>query len=70
MKKADYIEKYGLESYEAFKKRQREYAKNHPQKGDRHRPGYYKERYQRKKNQKANRVNQKKVIILKIQEEK
>lgn len=51
MKKAEYIEKYGLEAYEAFKERQREYAKEHPQKGDRHRKDYYKERYWRRKNE-------------------
>lgn len=45
MKKQDYINRYGLEAYESFKARQREYAKKHPQKGDRHRPGYYKDRY-------------------------
>lgn len=50
MKKAEYIERYGLKAYEAFKEKQREYAKKHSQKGDRHRPGYYKERYQRAKN--------------------
>ena len=49
MTKKEYIDKYGLEAYEAFKEKQREYAKKHPQKGDRHRPGYYRERYQRKK---------------------
>lgn len=52
MKKAEYIEKYGLEKYEAFKKRQREYANNHPQPGDRHSEGYYRERYRRLKEQK------------------
>lgn len=53
MKKEEYIAKYGLEAYEAFKKRQREYAKKHPQKGDRHRTGYYKERYRRMKDEQS-----------------
>lgn len=51
MRKLEYINKYGTEAYEAFKKRQREYARKHPQKGDRHRKGYYKERYRRMKNE-------------------
>lgn len=51
MKKEEYIKKYGLEAYEAFKAKQREYAKKHPQKGDRHRPGYYRDRYWSRKNE-------------------
>lgn len=51
MKKSEYISKYGLEAYEAFKAKQREYAKSHPQAGDRHRKGYYRDRYWSKKNE-------------------
>lgn len=51
MKKEGYIEKYGLEAYEAFKNRQREYAKSHKQHGDRHSEGYYRERYRRLKDE-------------------
>lgn len=51
MKKAEYIEKYGPEAYEAYKEKQRKYAKTHPQKGDRHSEGYYRERYRRLKNE-------------------
>lgn len=53
MKKSEYIAKYGLEAYEAFKERQREYAKKHPQPGNRHRKNYFHERYLRLKEQKA-----------------
>lgn len=53
MKKDEYISKYGLEAYEAFKERQKAYAKNHLQPGDRHRKNYFHERYLRLKEQKA-----------------
>lgn len=49
MKKAEYIEKYGPEAYEAYKEKQRAYAKAHPQKGDRHRPGYFRRYRERRK---------------------
>lgn len=58
MKKEEYIKRFGTEAYEAFKERQREYAKSHPQKGDRHRKGYYRERYRKmkKKSEKSDEI--------------
>ena len=52
MKKEEYIKRFGTEAYEALKERQREYARKHPQKGDRHRKGYYRERYRKMKEEK------------------
>lgn len=49
MKKTEYIEKYGPEAYEAYKEKQRTYAKTHPQKGDRHSEGYFKRYRERRK---------------------
>ena len=51
MKKAEYIEKYGPEAYEAYKEKQRAYAKTHPQKGDRHSEGYFKRYRERRKSE-------------------
>ena len=52
MKKAEYIEKYGPEAYEVYKEKQRAYAKTHPQKGDRHSPGYFRRYRERKSEEK------------------
>lgn len=49
MKKLEYINKYGLEAYEAYKEKQRAYARKHPQKGDRHSPGYFRQYRERRK---------------------